>query len=228
MTQSEIEDLEGTLQKNARDDTSMIEGLLDKIPDGLLGGGSTGDKKNKMHEIQDNASNAQMEQSRISPREPEEFTRYVQDVFRSIMPAIEFHDELFMNISEAFDKVPILPKIIEQLEEQMSMWVFSIIAPMVVPILQQVKNELRTGSSEIIQSSQKEQHIVFSDDRCTDPTHSMLSKDHFTNVSITSRITCSSCAVLTNFCILDPERACWQDCRQGRCLGYSSAHGSLG
>jgi len=182
MTQSEIEDLEGTLQKNARDDTSMIEGLLDKIPDGLLGGGSTGDKKNKMHEIQDNASNAQMEQSRISPREPEEFTRYVQDVFRSIMPAIEFHDELFMNISEALDKIPILPQIIEQLEEQMSMWVFSIIAPMVVPILQQVKNELRTGSSEIIQSSEKEQHIVFSDDRCTDPTHSMLSKDHFTNI----------------------------------------------
>ncbi|KAJ1327539.1 Heterokaryon incompatibility protein Het-C [Microdochium nivale] len=182
MVQSEIEDLEGTLQKNSRNDTSVIEGLLDKIPDGLLGGGGTDDKKQKMHEIENNANSTQMEQARISPRETEEFTKQVQDVFRQIMPAIEFHDELFMNISEAFDKIPILPQIIEQLEEQMSLWVFSIMAPLVVPILQQIKSELRTGSSEIIQSSQNEQHIVFNDDSCTDPTHSMLSKDHFTNI----------------------------------------------
>ena len=181
MTQSEIEDLEGTLNKNSRNDTSMIEGLLDKIPDGLLGGGND-EKKQKMHQIEDNAHSAQMNQARISPREPEEFTRQVQEVFGQIMPAIEFHDELFMSISEAFNKIPILPQIIEQLEEQMSLWVFSIMAPLVVPILQQIKNELRTGSSEIIQSSQAEQHIVFNDDRCTDPTHSMLSKDHFTNI----------------------------------------------
>lgn len=179
MTQSEIDELEGTLQNNAKNDTSIIEGLLDKIPDGLFGGD---DKKGKMHEIQDNANNSQMENTSISPREPEEFTRYIQDVYRQIMPAIEFHDQLLKDISEAIDKIPILPKIIEQLEEQMSMWTFSIMAPFVVPILQQVKNELRTGSSEIIESSKNEQHIVFSDDRCTDPTHSMLSKDHFSNI----------------------------------------------
>lgn len=179
MTQSEIDELEGTLQNNAKNDTSIIEGLLDKIPDGLFGGD---DKKGKMHEIQDNANNSQMENTSISPREPEEFTRYIQDVYRQIMPAIEFHDQLLKDISEAIDKIPILPKIIEQLEEQMSMWTFSIMAPFVVPILQQVKNELRTGSSEIIESSKNEQHIVFSDDLCTDPTHSMLSKDHFSNI----------------------------------------------
>lgn len=179
LTQSEIDELEGTLQNNAKNDTSIIEGLLDKIPDGLFGGD---DKKGKMHEIQDNANNSQMENTSISPREPEEFTRYIQDVYRQIMPAIEFHDQLLKDISEAIDKIPILPKIIEQLEEQMSMWTFSIMAPFVVPILQQVKNELRTGSSEIIESSKNEQHIVFSDDRCTDPTHSMLSKDHFSNI----------------------------------------------
>lgn len=157
----------------------MIEDLLNKIPDGILGG----DKKSEMQNIQDNANNSQMQNAQVSPRDPEEFTRYVQDIFKQIMPAIEFHDELLKTISEMIDKIPILPKILEQLEEQMSVWVFSIMAPFVVPILKQVKNELRTGSHEIIQSSEAEQHVVFDDDRSSDPTHSMLSKDHFSNVS---------------------------------------------
>ncbi|KAI0893729.1 Het-C-domain-containing protein [Annulohypoxylon nitens] len=180
LTQNEIQELEGTLEENSRkNDTSILEGLLDKIPDGIFGGD---DKKQKLESIQSNATNAQMENTSISPREPEEFTQYIQQVFQQIMPAIEFHDELLKGISEAIEKIPILPQIIEQLEDQMSMWVFSIMAPFVVPIIQQVKNELRTGSSEIIASSENEQHIVFNDDDCTDPTHSMLSKDHFSNI----------------------------------------------
>lgn len=55
-------------------------------------------------------------------------------------------------------------------------------APFVLPVINQVKNELNTGSSEIIQSSNEKQHIVFHDDYSSDPTHSMLSKDHFSNV----------------------------------------------
>ncbi|KAI1455755.1 Het-C-domain-containing protein [Annulohypoxylon moriforme] len=180
LTQNEIQELEGTLEENSRkNDTSILEGLLDKIPDGIFGGD---DKKQKLETIQSNANNAQMANTSISPREPEEFTEYIQQVFQQIMPAIEFHDELLKGISEAIEKIPILPQIIEQLEDQMSMWVFSIMAPFVVPIIQQVKNELRTGSSEIIASSENEQHIVFNDDESTDPTHSMLSKDHFSNI----------------------------------------------
>ncbi|KAK7751168.1 hypothetical protein SLS62_006852 [Diatrype stigma] len=179
LTQSELDELEGTLQNGSKNDTSIIEGLLDKIPDGLFGGN---DEKGKMHDIQDNAANSQLQNATISPRDPEEFTRYVQDVYKQIMPAIELHDQILKDVSKAIDDIPILPKIIEQLEEQMSRWTFSIMAPFVVPILQQVKNELRTGSSEIIESSKNEQHVVFNDDRCTDPTHSMLSKDHFSNI----------------------------------------------
>ncbi|KAI1464041.1 Het-C-domain-containing protein [Daldinia caldariorum] len=180
LTQNEIQELEGALEENSKkNDTSILEGLIDKIPDGIFGGDN---KKQKMEEIQSNAANAQMENTSISPRDPEEFTQYIQQVFQQIMPAIEFHDDLMKGIGEAIEKIPILPQIIEQLEEQLSMWTFSIMAPFVVPIIQQVKNELRTGSSEIIESSKNEQHIVFNDDECSDPTHSMLSKDHFSNI----------------------------------------------
>lgn len=180
LTQNEIEELEGTLQQSQNSDTSMLRNLLDMIPDGIFGGG---DKKSKMEELQNNANAAQMQQTSISPRDPEEYTVYVRDIFQQIMPIIEYHDDILQTITEQIEKIPILPKIIEQLEEQLSVFVFSLIAPFIVPVINQIKNELRTGSDEIIQSSKNEQHIVFNDDECTDPTHSMLSKDHFSNVS---------------------------------------------
>ncbi|KAK4044472.1 heterokaryon incompatibility protein Het-C-domain-containing protein [Parachaetomium inaequale] len=178
MTQSEIEDLEGTLQQSRNNDTSLLRELLDKIPDGLLGG----NEKSKLDDIQSNAQAAQMENVSVSPREPEEFTNYIRTIFQQIMPALEFHDELLKNVSEAISKIPVLPKIVEQLEEQMSIFVFQIIAPFVIPVIDQVKNELATGATEIIQSSKNEQLNIFSDDNATDPTHSMLAKDHFTNI----------------------------------------------
>lgn len=180
MTQNEIEELEGTLQDSKNSDTSLLRELLDKIPDSLFGGKS---QKNRIDEIQGNAASSQLENMSVSPRNPEEFTVYVQQVYSQIMPAIEFHDDIMKSITSAVENIPVLPKIIEQLEEQLSRFVFSIMAPVVVPLIRQVKNELATGSGEVIKSSEDEQHVVFENDRCTDPTHSMLSKDHFSNVS---------------------------------------------
>lgn len=180
LTQNEINELEGTLQENSRSDNSVLENLLDNVPDGLFGGD---DKKQKMSQVQENAAHSEVNDTSVSPREPEEYTEYIHRIFDQIMPALELHDEILQAISEAIEKIPVLPKIVEQIEDQLSIWVFSIIAPFVIPVIQQVKNELSTGSSEIIQSSKQEQHVVFEDDRSTDPTHSMLSKDHFSNVS---------------------------------------------
>jgi hypothetical protein len=56
------------------------------------------------------------------------------------------------------------------------------LAPLILPIINQVKTELANGSSDIIKASKAKQHIVFYDDHSSNPTHSMLSKDHFTNV----------------------------------------------
>lgn len=183
LTQNEIDELEGTLEQSSTADTSMLRDLLDKIPDGFFGDKHESDKVN---ELQENAAHAQMENMSVSPREPEEFTLYVQNVFRQVQPAIEFHDEVMKSITSAIESIPVLPKIIEQLEEELSRFVFSIIAPYIVPLIRNIKSELMTGSNEIISSSEKEQHVVFHDDSSTDPTHSMLSKDHFSNVSTES------------------------------------------
>lgn len=220
LTQNEIEELEGTLQQGAQGDTSILRNLLDKIPSGLFGGD---DKKSKMEELQNNANSAQMQQTSISPRDPEEYTLYIKNIFQQIMPAIEFHDEIIQKISEEIEKIPILPKIIEQLEEQLSVFVFSLIAPFIVPVISQIKNELRTGSDEIIESSNNEQHIVFNDDDATDPTHSMLSKDHFSNVCPPLMILTLRSRQANQF--LDSQRGSWSNRFQGRRLGRAPTHG---
>jgi hypothetical protein len=181
LTQNELDELEGALDEGQTGDTSLLQTLLSKLPPGILGNSNHGEE---LDQIQSNAAAAQEENVPVSPKDPEEFTFYVRNIFQQIMPVIEFHDRIMKSISSAVESIPILPQIIEQLEDQLSIFVFSIIAPFIIPLIHQIKNELQTGSNEIIESSQKEQHVVFDDDYSTDPTHSMLSKDHFSNVSI--------------------------------------------
>lgn len=180
-TQSEIQELDDTLQQsqNGNQDNSILQDLLNKIPSGVFGGK---DEAGKADELKQNALNHQMQNANISPRRPEEWTRYIDDVQKQIYPIIEWHDEIMQSITETIEKIPILPDLIEQIQEEINKFVFTLLAPYVVPIIRQVKNELNTGSNEIIQSSVAQQHVVFNDDRSSDPTHSMLSKDHFSNV----------------------------------------------
>lgn len=179
-TQSEITELEGTMVNSSKGDTSLLKELLSNIPSGIFG---NKDQASKADELQENATAAQMNNVRVSPRQPEEFTRHMQDVAKEIYPIIAWHDEVMLSITETIEKIPVLPDLIEQVEEQVNIFVFSLLAPLIVPIIDQIKTELNTGSSEIIESSKDKQLIVFNDDNCSDPTHSMISKDHFSNVS---------------------------------------------
>ncbi|KAL9125841.1 MAG: hypothetical protein Q9217_005016 [Psora testacea] len=178
-TQSEIQELEGTMTNSGQNNSSVLQDLLNQLPSGLFG---DKDQAATANELQANATAAQMQQTQISPRQPEAWTRQLQDVQKQLYPILEWHDEMMQSITEAIEKIPVLPQLIENLQEQLNIFVFSLMAPFVLPIINQVKTELNTGSSEIIQSSKDKQLIVFHDDNSTDPTHSMLSKDHFSNV----------------------------------------------
>lgn len=178
-TQSEIQQLEESMQGNAKNDTSFLKDLLSKIPEGVFG---DTDESAKADELRDNALAAQMNQTQVSPRETEAFTLQCQEYHKQIYPIIEWHDETMQKISKAISNVPGLSELVEALEEQINIFVFGLIAPFVLPLIHQMKNELNTGSSEIIQSSKDKQLIVFNDDNSSDPTHSMLAKDHFSNL----------------------------------------------
>ncbi|OCK85515.1 Het-C-domain-containing protein [Lepidopterella palustris CBS 459.81] len=179
-TQSELQELEGTVEGSYNQgDTSVIKDLLNQLPSGLFGGK---DEAGKADELQANSQAAHMQNMHISPKEPEAVTKQMQEIVKQVYPIMEWHDEIMQSITEFIEKIPILPDLIEQLQDQLSIFVFSLLAPFVLPIIKQVKTELATGSSEVIASSREKQLIVFRNDNCSDPTHSMLSKDHFSNV----------------------------------------------
>jgi hypothetical protein len=179
-TQSEIQELEGAIGNADRSkNKSKIKDLLSQLPDGIFGGKDEGSKAD---ELSDNANAAAMGNVQITPKEPEAFLEQIDELVKQIYPIMEFHDEIMQSIQEFIEKIPILPDLIEDIQNQITVFVFSLLAPYVLPIISQVKVELEEGSSEVIASSKDKQHIVFNDDDCTDPTHSMLSKDHFSNV----------------------------------------------
>lgn len=208
-TQSEIQQLEGTMQSGKNADTSFLREILNKIPSGIFG--DDDDEAGKAEELRTNATTAQMNQARVSPREPEEFTRQMQECVKQIYPIIEWHDNLMKKISSAIEKIPILPELIEQLENQVNIFVFSLLAPFVLPLINQMKNELNEGSSEIINSSKAQQHNVFQDDQSSDPTHSMLSKDHFSSILNEPAGKISSGVLKW---VVPQLIACWDDERQ--------------
>ncbi|KAH8695727.1 heterokaryon incompatibility protein Het-C-domain-containing protein [Phaeosphaeriaceae sp. PMI808] len=179
-TQSELQELEGAISDaDRKKNKSQIKDLLDKLPEGIFGGK---DQSGKAEELQNNSNAAAMGNLRVTPKEPEAFTQQMGELVKQIYPIMEFHDEIMQSIAAFIENIPILPELIEQVQEQVTIFVFSLLAPYILPILTQVKTELETGSSEVIASSREKQHIVFNDEYCTDPTHSMLSKDHFSNI----------------------------------------------
>jgi hypothetical protein len=179
-TQSELQELENAIQDAGnKKNKSMIKDLLSQLPDGIFGGK---DEAGKVDELQNNSDAAAMGNLEITPKEPEAFTQQMGQLVKEIYPIMEFHDEIMQSISEFMENIPILPELLENLQDQLTIFIFSLLAPYILPIIDQLKSELETGSSEVIQSSVDKQHIVFNDDYSTDPTHSMLSKDHFSNV----------------------------------------------
>ena len=99
------------------------------------------DQPNKVEELQANAQAAQMQNTHISPREPEAWTRQLQEITKQIYPIIEWHDELMKSISEFIENIPILPDLIEQLQG------ISATSITTVPLLTVMKNRSISSSS---------------------------------------------------------------------------------
>lgn len=70
---------------------------------------------------------------------------------------------------------------VEKISETLTVFVLSLLAPIIRPIIEAVSQSLKAGSSTVVDASQAQQFEVWNIPTSTDPTHSMLSKDHFTN-----------------------------------------------
>lgn len=99
-----------------------------------------------------------------------------------IYPILQFRDKIVKAISRGISKIPGLEKLLEHISETLTAFVLGLLAPFVRPIINSVSKVLKDGSSGIISASSNSQLEPWEKPECSDPTHSMLSKDHFTNL----------------------------------------------
>ncbi|KAK3899238.1 heterokaryon incompatibility Het-C [Staphylotrichum tortipilum] len=99
-----------------------------------------------------------------------------------IYPILEFRDKIVRSINNMISKIPGLESLLEHISETLTAFILGLLAPFVRPIINSVSKALKEGSSGLIESSANQQLEPWTNPRCDNPTHSMLSKDHFTNV----------------------------------------------
>ncbi|KAI9703811.1 MAG: hypothetical protein M1836_007581 [Candelina mexicana] len=99
-----------------------------------------------------------------------------------IYPILEFRDKVVRAISSVIEKIPGLEALVEKITETLTLFILSLLAPFIRPIIKAVSAQLKQGSSTVVDASGKHQYEVWTDPHCSDPTHSLLSKDHFSNI----------------------------------------------
>ena len=100
----------------------------------------------------------------------------------SIYPILEFRDKVVKIMTATIEKIPGLEALVEKITNTLTLFVLSLLAPYIRPIINSVSKTLKEGSGGVIDASGKHQYEPWTDPHCSDPTHSLLSKDHFSNI----------------------------------------------
>lgn len=101
---------------------------------------------------------------------------------KQIYPILVFRDKVAKAISATIEKIPGLEALVERITETLTVFVLSLLAPFIRPIINAVSAQLKAGSGGVIDASGRSQYEPWTDPHCSDPTHSLLSKDHFSNI----------------------------------------------
>lgn len=106
----------------------------------------------------------------------------LQATIAKVYPILEFRDKVVKTLAKIVSTIPGLEKVIETISEKVTLFIMGLLAPYVQPIIEMASQQLKVGSSAVINASGQHQYGPWEDMYCTDPTHSLLSKDHFSNV----------------------------------------------
>lgn len=126
-------------------------------------------------------------ESRPAPSNTEDNTPAMADfdaekIVKQIYPILEFRDKVVRTVSSIIEKIPGLEALVEKISESVTIYVFSLLAPYIRPLVAAASQSMQAGSNGVLQAAAKHQFEPWNNPHCTDPTHSMLSKDHFANI----------------------------------------------
>lgn len=103
-------------------------------------------------------------------------------IVSQIYPILAFRDKVVRKLTSIIEKIPGLEAAVEKITETLTVFIMSLLAPFIRPLINAASSSLQTGSAGVIDASGKHQYEPWTDPSCTDPTHSLLSKDHFSNI----------------------------------------------
>lgn len=101
---------------------------------------------------------------------------------KQIYPILAFRDKVVRSIAAIIEKIPGLEALVDRIVETLTVFIFSLLAPFVRPVLTALQKTLQSSSEGVTEWNKQHQYEVWDDPNCSDPTHSMLSKDHFSNI----------------------------------------------
>jgi len=151
---------------NSRSTFSDLQDLLSVIPSG---GGS--DMKGDLQEME----KLRAEGGSMNGKPPEELSP--QELHAKLWAILIIRDRIVKKIEKTIERIPGLGPLIERLMENISVFVFTTLEPLLKPLMKSATSGLMAASGEVIDSH--DQYEVFNIPTASDPTHSFLSKDHF-------------------------------------------------
>ncbi|CAE6464046.1 unnamed protein product [Rhizoctonia solani] len=100
-----------------------------------------------------------------------------EEVQQRLLEVLKWHDQVMHDITRTIQNIPGLEILLDELTNAMNAYVYTTLEPWLTPILQQATGALQEGSAAVIDSD--DQYEVFNNPDASDPSHSLLSKDHF-------------------------------------------------
>jgi hypothetical protein len=90
-------------------------------------------------------------------------------IVQQIYPILAFRDKVVRSISAVIEKIPGLEALVERIVETLTVFILSLLAPIIRPIINILSKTLETGSEGVIASNGKHQFDVWNDPHSSDP-----------------------------------------------------------
>lgn len=168
LSQASVTDLSNKMNEAQQSGNQADLGKIKTILSKLMGGGSNEESKlNEAEQMQQQAQGYNFNPDNVCPPEVKE----------RLLALLKWHDDVMRQILKKIEMVPGLTTVLEEFSNALNAYIYTILAPYVTPILTQTTQVLNEGSKAVIDNH--DQYEVFTNPNASDPSHSMLSKDHF-------------------------------------------------
>ncbi|KIM47583.1 hypothetical protein M413DRAFT_203701 [Hebeloma cylindrosporum] len=164
LSQASVTDLSDKMnnpQGGKKIDISALKAILSKF------GGGNDEKLKKGEQIQQQSQAYNFDPNNIAPPE----------VQKQLLDLLRWHDDIMRDIIKKMEMVPGLTTLLDEVSNALNEYIYTILAPYLGPILSQTTSVIDEGSKVVIDSD--DQYEVFDNPNAHDPSHSLLSKDHF-------------------------------------------------